>query len=108
MVRRKNLCSSVPSVGDKIIIRGGRNDLSVGKNITDPLYLPLKRGGLVCPYLECPLEVLLIVFLYNYAMNILCIKTGDGYGFYSMLKQAEIDVQSTSNRKLSNFYPSSG
>ena len=60
--------------------------------ITDPLYLPLKRGGLVCPLLECPLEVLLIVFLYNYAMNILCIKTGDGYGFYSMLKQAGIDV----------------
>ena len=46
--------------------------------------------------------------LYNYAMNILCIKTGDGYDFYSMLKQAEIDVQSTSNRKLPNFYPSSG
>ena len=42
MVRRKNLCSSVRSVGDKIIIRGGRNDLSVGKDITDPLYLPLK------------------------------------------------------------------
>ena len=58
----------------------------------------------VCPYLECPLEVLLIVFLYNYAMNILCIKTGDGYIFYSMLKQAEIDVQLTSNRKLPNFY----
>ena len=58
----------------------------------------------VCPYLECPLEVLLIVFLYNYAMNILCIKTGDGYNFYCMLKQAETDVQSTSNRKLPNFY----
>ena len=58
----------------------------------------------VCPYLECPLEVLLIVFLYNYAMNILCIKSGDGYDFYSMLKQAEIDVQLTSNRKLPNFY----
>ena len=76
--------------------------------ITDPLYLPLKRGGLVCPYLECPLEVLLIVFLYNYVVNILCIKTGDGYDFYCMLKQAEIEVQSTSNRKLPNFYPSSG
>ena len=37
-------------------------------------------------------------------MNILCIKTGDGYDFYSMLKQAEIDVQLTSNRKLPNFY----
>ena len=21
--------------------------------VTDPLYLPLKRGGLVCPSLEC-------------------------------------------------------
>ena len=58
----------------------------------------------VCPYLECPLEVLLIVFLYNYSVNILCIKTGDGYGFYCMLKQVEIDVQLTSNRKLPNFY----
>ena len=45
-----------------------------------------------------------IVFLYNYTVNIPCIKTGDGYVFYSMLKQAEIDVQSTSNRKLPNFY----
>ena len=45
----------------KIIIRGGRNDLSVGKNITNPLYLPLKRGGLVCPYLESPLECLVDV-----------------------------------------------
>ena len=34
-----------------------------------------------------------IVFLYNYAVNILCIKSGDGYGFYCMLKQPEIDVQ---------------
>ena len=47
---------------------------------------------------------LLTVFLYNYAVNILCIKTGDGYGFYCLLKQVEIDVQSTSNRKLPNFY----
>ena len=37
-------------------------------------------------------------------MNILCIKSWDGYGFYCMLKQAEIDVQLTSNRKLPNFY----
>ena len=44
------------------------------------------------------------VFLYNYAVNILCIKTGDEYGFYCMLTQPEIDVQSTSNRKLPNFY----
>ena len=114
--------------------------------ITDPLYLPLKRGGLVCPHLESSrklykslsinlfskqsnclspfrgdgrgvrnedrfvrilrvlLNGLLIVFLYNYAVNILYIKTGDGYGFYCLLKQHEIDVQSTSNRKLPNFY----
>ena len=50
------------------------------------------------------LNGLLIVFLYNYAVNILCIKTRDGYGFYCMLTQPEIDVQSTSNRKLPNFY----
>ena len=50
------------------------------------------------------LEVLLIVFLYNYAVHLLYEKSWDGYNFYCMLKQAEIDVQSTSNRKLPNFY----
>ena len=49
-------------------------------------------------------KVCVIVFLYNYAVHILYGKTGDGYGFYCMLKQPEIDVQSTSNRKLPNFY----
>ena len=29
-----------------------------------------------------------IVFLYNYAVNILCIKSEDGYVFYCMSKQA--------------------
>ena len=29
---------------------------------------------------------------------------GDGYRFRCLLKQPEIDVQSTSNRKLPNFY----
>ena len=45
-----------------------------------------------------------IVFLYNYSIHIWCIKMGDGYGFWCLLKQVEIDVQSTSNRKLPNFY----
>ncbi|WP_297244197.1 hypothetical protein, partial [uncultured Prevotella sp.] len=31
----------------------------MGKDITDPLYLPLKWGGLVCPPLESPRNVLL-------------------------------------------------
>ena len=53
MVRRKNLCSSVRSVGDI-------NNHPWGKDITDPLYLPLKRGGLVCPLLESPRNVLLM------------------------------------------------
>ena len=117
MVRRKNLCSSVRSVGDINNHLWGRNDLSVGKDITDPLYLPLKRGGLVCPHLESSrklykslsinlfskqsnclspfrgdgrgvrnedqfvrilrvlLEVLLIVFLYNYAVHLLYKKS---------------------------------
>ena len=34
----------------------GRNNLSVGE-VTDPLYLPLKRGGPVCPPLECPYDI---------------------------------------------------
>ena len=37
-------------------------------------------------------------------MYILYEKSGDGYVFYCISKQAEIDVQSTSNRKLPNFY----
>ena len=45
-----------------------------------------------------------IVFLYNYDMHVWDIKEGDGYRFGGLLKQAEIDVQSTSNRKLPNFY----
>ena len=45
-----------------------------------------------------------IVFLYNLSIHIWCIKMGDGYGFWCLLKQPEIDVQSTSNRKLPNFY----
>ena len=44
------------------------------------------------------------VFLYNYAVHLLYKKSWDGYNFYCMLKQAETDVQSTSNRKLPNFY----
>ena len=50
--------------------------------ITDPLYLPLKRGGPVCPHLECPVggcntrknskrRMYNIVFLYNYAVHLL-------------------------------------
>ena len=115
MVRRKNLCSSVRSVGDKNNHLWGKKWFIREEGYYRPPLSPPEEGrtGLsasweslcvVCPYLESPLEVLLIVFLYNYAMNILCIKTGDGYDFYSMLKQAEIDVQLTSNRKLPNFY----
>ena len=115
MVRRNNLCSSVRSVGDKNNHPWGKKWFIRGEGYYRPPLSPPEEGrtGLsvsweslcvVCPYLECPLEVLLIVFLYNYVVNILCIKTGDGYDFYSMLKQAEIEVQSTSNRKLPNFY----
>ena len=76
---------------------------------------PLKRGGPVCPHLECSVggcniwknskrRMYNIVFLYNYAVHLLYGKSWDGYGFYCLLKQVEIDVQSTSNRKLPNFY----
>ena len=93
--------------GKKWFIRGEgyyRPPLSPPKAGRTGLSASWESLCVVCPYLECPLEVLLIVFLYNYTVNILCIKTGDGCGFYCMLKQAEIDVQSTSNRKLPNFY----
>ena len=83
--------------------------------ITDPLYLPLKWGGPVCPHLECPVggcntwknskrRMCNIVFLYNCAVHLLYGKSWDGYRFWCLLKQPEIDVQSTSNRKLPNFY----
>ena len=97
------------SVGDKINYPW--------EDITDPLYLPPKnpikreKKKLVCSseredfiksgedqfvrILRVLLNGLLIVFLYNYAVNILCIKTGDGYGFYCLLKQVEIDVSYT-------------
>ena len=45
-----------------------------------------------------------IVFLYNYAVNILCIKIWDGHGFHCLLRQLEMEIQLTSNRKLPNFY----
>ena len=45
-----------------------------------------------------------IVFLYNLNMHVWNRKEGDGYRFRCLLKQVEIDVQSTSNRKLPNFY----
>ena len=83
--------------------------------IIDPLYLPLKRGGPACPHLECPVggcntwknskrRMYNIVFLCNYAVHLLYGKSWDGYGFYCLMTQPEIDVQSTSNRKLPNFY----
>ncbi len=45
-----------------------------------------------------------IVFLYNYTVFVQYEIQKTGYVFYCMSKQAEIDVQSTSNRKLPNFY----
>ena len=44
------------------------------------------------------------VFLYNYSVYIGDMKEGDGYRLGCLLTQHEIDVQSTSNRKLPNFY----
>ena len=39
----------------------------------------------VC-FLRVLLKGLLIVFLYNYAVHLLYGKSGDGYGFYCLLK----------------------
>ena len=39
--------------------RSVRGEIRVGE-ITDPLYLPLKRGGQVCPPFECLDELLTI------------------------------------------------
>ena len=54
--------------------------------ITDPLYLPLKRGGLVCPLLESPRNVLLkycktlSISLFRKQANCLSLFRGDGRG----------------------------
>ena len=167
MVRRKNLCSSVPSVGDKNnhpwgkkwFIRGEgyyrpsispwsgedwfvrilrvlencinpcQSTYSASSQTASPPLDKILTLGIInklillslnrifrgdgrgvrnedqfVRILRVLLEVLLIVFLYNYAVHLLYEKSWDGYVFYSMLKQAEIDIQSTSNRKLPNFY----
>ena len=54
--------------------------------ITDPLYLPLKRGGPVCPLLEGPRNVLLkyckilSINLFRKQANCLSLFRGDGRG----------------------------
>ena len=50
--------------------------------ITDPLYLPLKRGGPVCPYLENPRNLYksLSVSLFSKKSNCLSLFRGDGRG----------------------------
>ena len=48
---------SVPSLGETG--EGFHNVELCVFEITDPLYLPLKRGGPVCPHLEGPRNVLL-------------------------------------------------
>ena len=50
---------SVPSLGETG--EGFHNVELCIFEITDPLYLHLKWGGLVCPYLESPLECLVDV-----------------------------------------------
>ena len=70
--------------------------------MTDKIKVVRLGSALVCrTWADCFFR---FVFLYNYAVHLLYGKTEDRYGFYSMLKQPEIDVQSTSNRKLPNFY----
>ena len=55
-------------------------------DITDPLYLPLKRGGPVCPLLESPRRVLqiscnsLLISLFSKQANCLSHFRGDGRG----------------------------
>ena len=56
--------------------RGVRNDeVFIVLDITDPLYLPLKRGGLVCPPLKSPVNALKhtqefgFLELFNYQEN---------------------------------------
>ena len=74
MVRRKGFVRSVRSVCYKINYPWGE--------ITDPLYLPLKRGGLVCPPLESPYDILwsgwkICVYLCNLWEIKIIIRVGD-------------------------------
>ena len=75
-----------------------------GRILPTPSISPWSGEDWFVRILRVLLEVLPIVFLYNYAVHLLYKKSWDGYNFYCMLKQAETDVQSTSNRKLPNFY----
>ena len=92
---------------NKIIIRGEgyyRPPLSPPKAGRTSLSASWESLCVVCPHFKSLVEgsanCIFIQLRREYPMH----KKGNGYGFYCMLKQAEIDVQLTSNRKLPNFY----
>ena len=58
----------------------------IWSDITDPLYLPLKRGGPVCPLFESLLEGSAICIFIQLCRASPVWKSEDGYGFYCLLK----------------------
>ena len=71
-----------PEIATIIFLVAFTDFLPFISKITDPLYLPLKRGGPVCPYLENPRNLYksLSVSLFSKKSNCLSLFRGDGRG----------------------------
>ena len=70
--------------------------------VTDPLYLPLKRGGLVCPYFESPRKLYksLSASLFGKQANCLSPFRGDGRGVKIHMKKCLFHV----SRHITNLF----
>ena len=70
--------------------------------VTDPLYLPLKRGGLVCPYFESPRKLYksLSASLFGKQANCLSLFRGDGRGVKIHMKKGLLHV----SRHITNLF----
>ena len=75
-----------PEIATIIFLVAFTDFLPFISKITDPLYLPLKRGGLVCPLFESPRNVLLkycktlSINLFRKQANCFSLFRGDGRG----------------------------
>ena len=70
--------------------------------VTDPLYLPLKRGGLVCLYFESPRKLYksLSASLFGKQANCLSPFRGDGRGVKIHMKKCLFHV----SRHITNLF----
>ena len=88
-----SITTECPEIATIIFLVAFTDFLPFISKITDPLYLPLKRGGPVCPYLESPRKVFwmscktlskscnsLSISLFRKQANCLSLFRGDGRG----------------------------